>query len=299
MPTEKPKNEREREEQPTPAEPPPQPPVPVTEFAKQPGEETEDERLLQRDSQRVSPEIATTTDAWRVFRIMGEFVEGFDTLARLGPSVSIFGSARTRPDEPDYTAAQRTAELLVQHGFGVITGGGPGIMEAANRGAAEAGGESVGCNIELPFEQGMNRWVRTAINFRYFFVRKTMFVKYAEGFVIFPGGFGTMDELFEALTLIQTGKVRDFPIVLYNSDYWGGLLDWVRDRMLGDGKIKAEDIDLLMITDSPEAAAQHIVDCYERNCEKRAAMGGERAIYSGLSRGDIGDRMQRQRRSMP
>jgi len=301
MPTEKPQDSQDaqdRMERTTPAEPPPQPPIPVTEFAKQPGEETEDERLLQRDSQ-VSPEVGTTTDAWRVFRIMGEFVEGFDTLARLGPSVSIFGSARTRPDDPDYLAAQRTAELLVGHGFGVITGGGPGIMEAANRGAAEAGGVSVGCNIELPFEQGMNRWVQTAINFRYFFVRKTMFVKYAEGFVIFPGGFGTMDELFEALTLIQTGKVRDFPVVLYNSEYWGGLLDWITSRMQGSGKIMPEDLELMLITDSAEEAAQHIFDCYTRNCEKRAARGGERAIYSGLSRDDADERTTRTRRSMP
>src|SRR5690606_31018789 len=192
---------------------------------------------------------------WRVFRIMGEFVEGFDTLARLGPAVSIFGSARTRPDDSDYEAAEQTARLLVAHGFGVITGGGPGIMEAANRGAAEAGGDSVGCNIELPFEQGMNRWVKMAINFRYFFVRKTMFVKYAEGFVIFPGGFGTMDELFEALTLIQTGKVRDFPVVLYNSDYWSGLLAWIQERMLNGEKIKPEDMELVKVTDSPEEAA--------------------------------------------
>lgn len=301
MPTEKPQDSQDtqdRMERTTPAEPPPQPPIPVTEFAKQPGEETEDERLLQRDSQ-VSPEVGTTTDAWRVFRIMGEFVEGFDTLARLGPSVSIFGSARTRPDDPDYLAAQRTAELLVGHGFGVITGGGPGIMEAANRGAAEAGGVSVGCNIELPFEQGMNRWVQTAINFRYFFVRKTMFVKYAEGFVIFPGGFGTMDELFEALTLIQTGKVRDFPVVLYNSEYWGGLLDWITSHMQGSGKIMPEDLELMLITDSAEEAAQHILDCYTRNCEKRAARGGERAIYSGLSRDDADARTTRTRRSMP
>ena len=294
MPTEKPQDSQDaqdRMERTTPAEPPPQPPIPVTEFAKQPGEETEDERLLQRESQ-VSPEVGTTTDAWRVFRIMGEFVEGFDTLARLGPSVSIFGSARTRPDDPDYLAAQRTAELLVGHGFGVMTGGGPGIMEAANRGAAEAGGASVGCNIELPFEQGMNRWVRTAINFRYFFVRKTMFVKYAEGFVIFPGGFGTMDELFEALTLIQTGKVRDFPVVLFGSDYWSGLLDWIRTRMLGDGKIKPEDMELVMVTDSVEDAAQHIVDCYERNCAKAKSLGSQRPIYSGI-------RDARDRRSMP
>jgi len=303
MPTEKPKDSQDAqagvEERTTPAPPPPQPPIPVTEYANQPGEETEDERLLQRESQRVVPDAGTTTDAWRVFRIMGEFVEGFDTLARLGPSVSIFGSARARPDDPDYLAAQRTAELLVGHGFGVITGGGPGVMEAANRGAAEAGGESVGCNIELPFEQGMNRWVRTAINFRYFFVRKTMFVKYAEGFIIFPGGYGTMDELFEALTLIQTGKVRDFPVVLYNSEYWGGLLAWIKTRMLASGKIMREDLELVLVTDSPEEAARHIVDCYTRNCEKRAARGGERAIYSGMSQDDGDERTRRPRRSIP
>ena len=159
------------------------------------GRETEDERLLQ--SEKPEKIEFLHTDPWRVFRIMGEFVEGFDTLADLGPAVSIFGSARVGPDDPWYQAAERTARLFVERGFGVITGGGPGIMEAANKGASEAGGPSVGCNIELPFEQGMNRYVQTAVNFRYFFVRKTMFVKYAEGFIIFPGGFGTMDELFE------------------------------------------------------------------------------------------------------
>ena len=265
------KNRQTDDSQQTPASPPPQPPVPVPEFAKKPGETTEDERLLQRASQQPQP-ADTTTDAWRVFRIMGEFVEGFDTLARLGPAVSIFGSARTLPDDPDYAAAQETARLLVGEGFGVITGGGPGIMEAANRGASDAGGESVGCNIELPFEQGMNEWVRTAINFRYFFVRKTMFVKYAEAFVIFPGGFGTMDELFEALTLIQTGKVRDFPVVLFNSRYWRGLLDWLQQSMLHGEKIKPEDLDLLFVTDSPQAAVDRIVSCYEDSCARAAAL---------------------------
>ncbi len=276
MPNEKPDESKlhTAAEPETPADPPPQPPVPVTEFNKRPGEETEDERLLQRDSQKV-PQPDTTTDAWRVFRIMGEFVEGFDALARLGPAVTVFGSARTRPDDPDYAAAEETARLLVHAGFGVITGGGPGVMEAANKGAAEAGGDSVGCNIELPFEQGMNRWVKTAINFRYFFVRKTMFVKYAEAFVIFPGGFGTMDELFEALTLIQTGKVRDFPIVLIGSSYWRGLLDWMRDSMLAGGKIKPADQELLMVTDSPQDAVRHVVDCYERNCTKSAALAAD------------------------
>jgi uncharacterized protein (TIGR00730 family) len=211
-----------------------------------------------------------STDAWRVFRIMGEFVEGFDTLARLGPAVSIFGSARVGRDDPFYQAAERTAGLLATEGFAVITGGGPGIMEAANKGAAEAGGESVGCNIELPFEQGMNAYVQIAINFRYFFVRKTMFVKYAEAFVIFPGGFGTMDELFEALTLIQTGKVRDFPVILFGTEYWQALLDWLRDRMVAEGKIHPKDMELLVVTDSPEEIVKTVVDCYDRHTARAA-----------------------------
>ena len=208
---------------------------------------------------------------------MGEFVEGFDTLAQLGPAVSVFGSARTTREDTYYKAAEETSRRLAEAGFAVITGGGPGIMEAANKGAAEAGGDSVGCNIELPFEQGMNAYVRTAINFRYFFVRKTMFVKYAEAFVIFPGGFGTMDELFEALTLIQTGKVRDFPVVLFGKQYWNGLLTWLRDTMLDDGKIHARDLDLLVITDSPEEAVDVIVNCYNENCD-RAVARSERAM---------------------
>jgi uncharacterized protein (TIGR00730 family) len=244
----------------TPAPPPPQPPVPVVEFNKEAGE-TEDERLLKRVETRVSP--ARTTDAWRVFRIMGEFVEGFDKLARLGPAVTIFGSARTTPDDPQYEAARATAAQLAKAGFAVITGGGPGIMEAANRGAKDADGESVGCNIELPFEQGMNEYVKTAVNFHYFFVRKTMFVKYAEAFIIFPGGYGTMDELFEALTLIQTGKVRNFPVVLFGVSYWKGLLDWIRDTMLAQGKIKVEDLDRLVVTDSPDEAVRVIIDTYK------------------------------------
>ena len=199
---------------------------------------------------------------------MGEFVEGFDTLARLGPAVSIFGSARTLPSDPHYQAAEANARLLAEEGFAVVTGGGPGIMEAANKGANEAGGESVGCNIELPFEQGMNAYVKTAINFRYFFVRKTMFVKYAEAFIIFPGGFGTMDELFEALTLIQTGKVRDFPVVLFGKEYWQGLLTWLHDTMARDRKIHDSDLNLLVVTDSPEEAVEVVVNCYEENCAR-------------------------------
>ncbi len=254
-----------------PSEPPPQPPIPNPSLNRNKGEAaTEDEKLLSRGGD-VHPARDVTQDAWRVFRIMGEFVEGFDTLARLGPAVSIFGSARTKPSDQYYQAAQATARLLAEEGFAVITGGGPGVMEAANRGALEAGGESVGCNIELPFEQGMNAYVKTAINFRYFFVRKTMFVKYAEAFIIFPGGFGTMDELFEALTLIQTGKVRDFPVVLYGKEYWQGLLDWLHDTMATRGKINEADIDMLVVTDSPEEAVKVVVDCYEENCARAEA----------------------------
>jgi uncharacterized protein (TIGR00730 family) len=251
----------------TPAPPPAQPPVPNPDLNRDKGQSaTEDEKLLSRHGRDTLPSRDVTQDAWRVFRIMGEFVEGFDTLARLGPAVSIFGSARTLPDDPYYQAAQETGRLLAEEGFAVVTGGGPGIMEAANRGAKEAGGESVGCNIELPFEQGMNAYVNTAINFRYFFVRKTMFVKYAEAFIIFPGGFGTMDELFEALTLIQTGKVRDFPVVLFGRDYWQGLLDWLNGTMAAHGKIHVEDMKLLVVTDSPEEAVRVVVSCYDDNC---------------------------------
>ncbi|MGH7476742.1 MAG: TIGR00730 family Rossman fold protein [Longimicrobiales bacterium] len=235
------------------------------------GRTTEDERLLQRDLDEPS---FLHTDPWRVFRIMGEFVTGFDTLAGVGPAVSIFGSARISPQHEYYAAARETARRLAEAGFGVITGGGPGLMEAANRGAVEGGGRSIGCNIELPFEQGMNAYVRTAVNFRYFFVRKTMFVKYSEGFIIFPGGFGTMDELFEALTLIQTRKVRNFPVVLYGSAYWASLLDWLERFMLPHGMIAKTDLQLLLIADSPQDAVRSIIDCYEAHCadvERRSA----------------------------
>jgi uncharacterized protein (TIGR00730 family) len=187
---------------------------------------------------------------------MGEFVEGFDELASLTRGISIFGSARTATSDRYYKAAQETAALLAREGYAVITGGGPGIMEAANRGAFEAGGLSVGCNIELPFEQGANPYLTRSVTFRYFFVRKMMFVKYSLGFIIFPGGFGTLDELFEALTLIQTRKIRDFPVVLFGSDYWKGLLDWIRETALTEGKISQQDLKLLHLTDSP----QEVVD---------------------------------------
>src|SRR5882672_9026469 len=216
---------------------------------------TQDEQLLESPG----PAEFTHTDTWRVFRIMGEFVEGFDELATLTRGVSIFGSARTRLDDPDYQAAQETAALLARAGFAVITGGGPGIMEAANRGAFEAGGLSIGCNIELPFEQNSNPYLTKGLKFKYFFVRKMMFVKYSLGFIIFPGGFGTLDELFEALTLIQTKKISNFPIVLYGTRYWKSLLDWTREFALEEGKISPQDLDLLHLTDSPSEIVEIII----------------------------------------
>jgi uncharacterized protein (TIGR00730 family) len=213
---------------------------------------TQDEQLL--ESPR--PDEFTHTDTWRVFRIMGEFVQGFDELATLTRGISIFGSARSKPEDPDYKAAQETAALLAHEGFTVITGGGPGIMEAANRGAFEAGGLSIGCNIELPFEQKPNPYQTHSLTFKYFFVRKMMFVKYSLGFVIFPGGFGTFDELFEALTLIQTKKIRDFPVVLFGSTYWSGLLNWIHDFVLPEGKISENDLRLFHVTDSPAEVVQ-------------------------------------------
>jgi uncharacterized protein (TIGR00730 family) len=227
--------------------------------------QTEDERLLQSavDLREERGLYRLSKDSWRVFRIMGEFVEGFDELSALGPAISIFGSARVSEDDPMYAKCVETARLIGEAGFTVITGGGPGIMEAANRGAREAGAPSVGCNIELPFEQGTNAYVDMAIDFRYFFVRKTMFMKYAEAFVIFHGGFGTLDELFESLTLIQTRKVWNFPVVMFGTDYWGGLIEWIRDRLVAEGKISPEDMDLFLCTDSPEEVVEHIVQRFE------------------------------------
>src|SRR5215218_11067177 len=193
-------------------------------------------------------------DPWRVMRIQSEFVEGFGALAEIGKAVSVFGSARTKPDHPDYALAVAVGRGLVEAGYAVITGGGPGIMEAANRGASLAGGLSVGLGIELPFEQGINQWVDLAVNFRYFFARKTMFVKYAEGFVVLPGGFGTFDELFEALTLVQTHKVTGFPVVLVGTDYWSGLLDWMRTSVVDRGMISEADLDLVTLVDDPQDA---------------------------------------------
>ncbi|GAA1853014.1 TIGR00730 family Rossman fold protein [Myceligenerans crystallogenes] len=217
--------------------------------------ETTDQRLL------ASGESAAWvhSDPWRVLRIQSEFVEGFGALAEIGPAVSVFGSARTKPDHPDYGHAETVGRLLVESGYAVITGGGPGIMEAANKGARAAGGVSIGLGIELPFEQGVNEYVNLGINFRYFFARKTMFVKYAQGFIVMPGGFGTFDELFEAITLVQTHKVTGFPLVLFGSEYWGGLLDWVRTAVLDRGMISEADLDLLYLTDDPAEAVSHVM----------------------------------------
>lgn len=222
---------------------------------KEPAQVTQDEQLLE------TPKVDdfTHTDTWRVFRIMGEFVQGFDDLASTSRGVSVFGSARTRADDPFYAAAQETAALLVRAGFAVITGGGPGIMEAANRGALDAGGISIGCNIELPFEQKGNPYTTRSLSFKYFFVRKTMFVKYSTAFIIFPGGFGTLDELFEALTLIQTRKIKNFPVVLFGSDYWRGMMEWIKGTLLEEGKIVEEDLRRLHLTDSPAEAVEIVV----------------------------------------
>lgn len=199
------------------------------------------------------------TDPWRVLRIQAEFVEGFGGLAELGPAVSVFGSARTKKEDPMYGKGVEVGMALAKAGYAVITGGGPGVMEAANKGAVKAGGVSVGLGIELPFEQGMNKWVDIGINFRYFFVRKTMFVKYAQGYIVLPGGFGTLDELFEAITLSQTRKVTSFPIVLIGTDYWSGLMDWLRDTMLADEKIGLEDLEMIHVTDSVPDAVEFFV----------------------------------------
>ena len=217
---------------------------------------TTDQRLLDRRG----PTDWVHTDPWRVLRIQSEFVEGFGLLSELPRAVSVFGSARTPRDHPHYAAGIQLGAGLAQAGYAVITGGGPGAMEAANRGASEAGGMSVGLGIELPFEQELNSWVDVGISFRYFFVRKTMFVKYAQAFVILPGGFGTLDELFEALTLVQTRKVTRFPIVLIGTEYWSGLLTWMRDVALADGKLTEADLDMLAVTDDVEEAVSMMVE---------------------------------------
>ncbi len=228
---------------------------PVTLRRKAVDEGTTDQRLL--DSR--GPTDWVHTDPWRVLRIQAEFIEGFGALAELGPAVSVFGSARTKPDHPAYAKSEQVGRALAEAGFAVITGGGPGTMEAANKGASQAGGISVGLGIELPFEAGLNEYVDVGVNFRYFFARKTMFVKYAQGFIVLPGGLGTFDELFEALTLVQTQKVTSFPVVLLGVDYWTGLLDWLRSTVVGEGNISEADLKPLVLTDDIEEAVAIMV----------------------------------------
>ena len=230
---------------------------------------TEDEVLLQRPAH---PDFLDS-DPWRSLRILAEFVEGFDAMAEVGPAISVFGSARTKKSHPYYRQARELGRMLAKAGYAVITGGGPGIMEAANRGCQEAGGLSIGCNIELPKEQGLNPYVDLGIEFRYFFARKVMFVKYADAFVIFPGGYGTLDELFEALTLIQTHKVQDFPVILMDTEYWGGMIDWIRASLLKEAAINPEDVDLLRLTDDPKEAVR-IIQAYDKS-HREAASGVE------------------------
>ena len=227
---------------------------------------TEDERLL---ASSVRPAFLDS-DPWRSLRILAEFVEGFDALAAVGKAVTIFGSARVREDDPYYAKARELAGLLAKEGFAVITGGGPGIMEAANRGCHEAGGLSIGCNIELPHEQSVNAYVDLGVEFRYFFARKTMFVKYADGFAIFPGGFGTLDELFESVTLIQTGKIRHFPVVLIGTEYWAGLLEWLRSEAVGRGAVSPQDMDLVQCTDDMHEACAMLTAAYTARSQEDA-----------------------------
>jgi uncharacterized protein (TIGR00730 family) len=216
---------------------------------------TTDQRLL--DSR--GPSDWVHTDPWRVLRIQAEFIEGFGALAELGPAISVFGSARSREGDPTYVLAEQVGKRLAEAGFAVITGGGPGTMEAANKGASQAGGISVGLGIELPFESGLNAWVDKGINFRYFFARKTMFIKYSQGFIVLPGGVGTLDELFEAMTLAQTNKVTRFPIVLLGTAYWQGLIDWLRTTVMAEGKIVQHDLDMMIVTDDVDEAVRLMV----------------------------------------
>ncbi len=232
---------------------------PVTLRGQQIPATTTDQRLLDRRG----PSDWVHTDPWRVMRIQAEFVEGFGLLAELGIAVSIFGSSRTKPGSAEYLLTESVAAGLVKAGYAVITGGGPGVMEAANKGAAEAGGVSVGLGIELPLERGLNDYVNVGVEFRYFFVRKTVFIKYSQAFVVLPGGFGTMDELFEALTLVATGKITKFPIVLVGSAYWSGMLSWLKETMIAEGKIYEEELALLHCADTPEEVVRIITDVHK------------------------------------
>jgi len=228
---------------------------PVVQRRRQVEATTTDQRLLDQRG----PHDWVHSDPWRVLRIEAEFIEGFGTLAEIGPAIAVFGSARTQPGAPEYDIAEAAGRKLAEAGFSVITGGGPGTMEAANKGAQEADGVSIGLNIELPFEQELNHWVDLGVNFRYFFARKTMFVKYSQGFLVLPGGFGTLDELFEAVTLVQTRKITKFPVVLVGTDYWGGLVDWLRKSPLAAGTINADDLDVLTVTDDLDEAVALMV----------------------------------------
>jgi uncharacterized protein (TIGR00730 family) len=251
-------------------------PNPTLNRAALAGRPTEDALLLcWSDEDRERASAFTRSDPWRVLRIGGEFVSGFDALAEMGPAITVFGSARIGVDDPSYAAARELGANLAGAGFATITGGGPGIMEAANRGAFEAGGVSVGLNIELPHEQGVNRFVNLPLNFRYFFVRKTMFVKYAQGFVIFPGGYGTLDELFEALTLIQTGKLDNFPVILYGVEFWRGLLDWIDERLVASAKIAAEDRGLLVVTEDVDEIVRIVLASYQKTCDDQLVAKGQ------------------------
>ncbi len=234
---------------------------PIIQRREQVDGSTTDQRLL--DSR--GPSDWLHADPWRVLRMQAEFVEGFGALAELGSAVAVFGSARTSRDDPGYALAEELGRRLVEADFAVLTGGGPGAMEAANKGASQAGGLSIGLGIELPFEAGLNEWVDVGINFRYFFVRKTMFVKYTQGFVVLPGGLGTLDELFEAMTLVQTGKVTSFPIVLLGVDYWRGLVDWLRAQALATGRIAESDLDMLTLTDDPAEAVALMAAAREKH----------------------------------
>jgi uncharacterized protein (TIGR00730 family) len=257
---------------------------PIIERRSQIRPGTADQRLLDTRG----PSDFAHTDPWRVLRIQSEFVEGFGLLADLPAAVSVFGSARTHPDSPEYASGIALGAALAEAGFAVITGGGPGVMEAVNRGACEAGGISVGLGIELPFEQKLNDWVDLGITFRYFFARKTMFVKYAQAFVIMPGGFGTLDELFEALTLVQTRKVTRFPVVLFGSAYWGGLVDWIRNTLVPAGTVGAGDPDLLTVSDDVGEVvrlivASHVANSTQVVAEERASRDLAEELSTGLA----------------
>ena len=243
---------------------------PITLRRSQVQTTTTDQRLLDTRG----PSDWVHTDPWRVLRIQSEFVEGFGLLAELPRAVSVFGSSRTRPGDPSYRTAEALGAAFARAGYALITGGGPGVMEAVNKGASEAGGISVGLGIELPFEQRLNDWVDIGVNFRYFFARKTMFVKYAQAFVVLPGGFGTLDELFEALTLVQTRKVTSFPVILQGSDYWRGLLDWLRDTVLGGGRISPEDLELIQLTDDVDEIVRIVLHS-EQERARRAGLVDE------------------------